>query len=251
MMLRPVLHGVAFLLALVALGCGTSPTQTPVRPPRPVSPAQPPQAVAPLPAPPQEAGFRQELNNYLSTLGTEAPSFETRYTSDERHKGETRKSVYTMRFQQKPRISLLEVIESTQIPKGFKVRDTGGDKVKVRLPGAVSFISIEVPARSSQSRSLMGLYPSDITPEKFIEVLMDPNSQVREVQGRVIDGRPLRMIEAVGPRTMVRGATLTIGLGENPRFAYHLAITKPDGSSLVQTFSRFKPRKFNSSELSL
>jgi hypothetical protein len=196
-------------------------------------------------------GFREELNTYLQTLGQAAPSFEARYTLEEKWQGERRKSVYAMRFQQTPRISWMEVLESTQLPAGFKVRDTGGDKVKVRLPGAVSFIAIEVSARSSQSRSLMGLYPGDVTPEKFIDVLTDPLSQVREIPGRVHDGRPLRMLEAVGPRTMVRGAKVTIGLGENPRFAYYLAITKPDGSSHVQTFSRFKPRKFNNSELSL
>jgi hypothetical protein len=249
--LRGPVDRILCLVTLAVAGCGSLPTAPEVPPAVPRPPSPPPQPGLPRPNLPAETAFRQSLNTYLQTIGAEAPSFEARYVTEEKYKGEYRKSTYLMRFQQRPRISLLEVIDSTQIPTGFKVRDTGGEKVKVRLPGAISFISMEVPARSTQSRSLMGLYPNDVTPEKFIQALTDPETQVREVPGRMQDGRPLRVLEAMGPRTILPGAKLTVGLGENPRFAYHLAITRPDGSTHTQTFSRFQPRKFDSSELSL
>jgi hypothetical protein len=182
---------------------------------------------------------------------SQTTAFEARYVNEERQASERRRSSYTMKFQQRPRISLLEVLDSTTIPRGFKVRDTGGDKVRVRLPGAASFISMEVPARSSQSRGLLGLYPDQVTPERFVEALLDPASSLREVPGRIVDGRPLRCFEAQGPRSPLPGATVMVGLGDAPRFAYYMALTRPNGASQVQTFTQFKVRTFRSGELDL
>ncbi|MEB3197976.1 MAG: hypothetical protein VKP62_12310 [Candidatus Sericytochromatia bacterium] len=249
-------RNVACTLALTLSGCGALPEAPVSAPPGRLpsgDPVGPPSAPPALPAPavPTEAAFRQNLNAVLSTLSQSATSFEARYATEERVKSDYRKTVYRMLFQQQPRVSLLEVLESNHLPKGFKVRSTGSDTVQVRLPGAVSFVRLEVAARSNQSRSLMGLYPDDVTPEKFVNILMDPSTQVRELPGRAVEGRPLRMLEALGPRAIVRGAALTVGLGEGPRFAYHLAIAQADGSRHVQTFTRLQARRFSSKELDL
>jgi len=237
--------------SLLLLGCSQAPTaRVPARDPAtPV--VLPPQTLpAPVPAIPGQDPVRLALSTLAAGI-SQTTSFEAQYVNEERQAGERRRSAYTMKFQQQPRVSLLEVLDSTAIPRGFKVRDTGGDKVRVRLPGAVSFISMEVPARSSQSRGLLGLYPDQVTPERFLATLVDPASAVREVPGRVMDGRALRCFEAQGPRSPLPGATVLVGLGEGPSFAYYMALARPNGDTQVQTFTRFKVRTFRAGELDL
>jgi hypothetical protein len=237
-------------LTLVALcsvaSCGTLPAGTvkPVRTPFTRPAATPPQ-VAP------NAPTDGELQALLASFSEGPGSFESTYTTQERNLGEQKRSVYEMRFRATPRVSLLTVKDSTAIPRGFRVRDTGRQHVSVRLPPPASFVSFKVPAQSDQSKGLMGLYPDEVTPERFVQALSAPGSNVREVAGRTQERRSLRCFEGVAAQGRLKGYTLTLGVGDAPRFVYYLALKRRDGGSLVQTFTGLRARTFQETDLAI
>lgn len=240
------------LVALCAVAsCGTLPSGT-VKPGRaPVSrPAAPPPAAIPsqvAPAAPAEG----ELQAVLASLSESPGSFESTYTTKEQTPGEQQRSVYDMRFRATPRVSLLVVKDSTAIPKGFRVRDTGATDVSVRLPPPASFVSFKVAAKSDQSKGLMGLYPDEVTPERFVQALSAPGANLREVAGRVQEQRPLRCFQGEAAQGRLKGYTLTLGVGDAPRFVYYLALKRRDGGTLVQTFTGLRARTFKEADLAI
>jgi hypothetical protein len=178
-------------------------------------------------------------------------SFEATYELAERAGTKSQCTTFAMRFRLAPRASRLEVLESDHIPTGMKLRQAGGDTVRIRLPGPAGFMSMAVPARSPFSRGLTGLYPDQLTPDAFIAALLHPENRVRVLGTERHQGRTLQLVEVTGPYAIVPGATLSIGLSEDRPFPYVMRLRLPDGAEVVQTFKSLRERPFTEQELSI
>jgi hypothetical protein len=178
-------------------------------------------------------------------------SFEATYELAERAGAKAQRTSFAMRFRLTPRASRLEVLESDHIPKGMRLRQEGGNTVRIRLPGPAGFMSMAVPARSPFSRGLTGLYPDQLTPDAFIAALLHPENRVRSLGTERHQGRTLQLVEVTGPYAIVPGATLRIGLSEDRPFPYVMSLRLPDGAEVVQTFTSLRERTFTEQELAI
>lgn len=178
-------------------------------------------------------------------------SFTTLFRLEEHFQGRYQTSTWAMRFRERPRASWMELIESNHVPKGLVLLNRGDGKVTLRLPPPASFVKFDVGDRNSQSRSLMGLYPDDVSPDKFLACLQDPANQTRSLGTRVQDGLTLHLVEVRGPRTIVPGATLIIGIAEEPLFPLYTELRHPKGGSVKQTATRFQVRRLTDADFAL
>lgn len=202
-----------------------------------------PQALAPAPLP--------RLIEALRARRDVPTAFEATYVLAERSGAKSQRTTFAMRFRLAPRASRLEVLESDHIPKGMKLRQEGGDTVRIRLPGPAGFMSMAVPARSPFSRGLSGLYPDQLTPDAFIAALLHAENRVRALGTERHQGRTLQLVEVTGPYAIVPGATLRIGLSEDRPFPYVMSLRLPDGAEVVQTFTSLRERTFTEQELAI
>lgn len=233
------------MMTVLIVGCGAQPTQAP----RPASPLATAPPIAPLPS--SDPVSQTRLQQLLAAIGPAGEQFETVYNLEERRGNDYRKTSYRMRFRKSPRVSWMEVLESSHLPKGFKVRDVGQDKVSVRLPGVLRFINLDVSARSEQSKTLLGLYPPDFTPDRFTAAARRPDARVLERPESIQEGRRLRIFDVESPQAPIPGAQMVLGVGAAPDYVYYLALRRKDGASLTQRFTQFRVRRFTEAELTL
>ena len=177
--------------------------------------------------------------------------FTATYTVEERAGDRHRRTVYDMAYRRAPFAVRLVVRESDDLSPGLAVLDTGTGRVRVKLPGLMGMLPIEVPARSERSRDLLGLYPDQVTPAAFVRALLDPASRVRALGETAIDGQPVHLLEASGPACIVPGATLRLGLDATSLVPVYLHLTRTDGARLIQQYGHLVRRAIAPGELTL
>ncbi|MNS84378.1 hypothetical protein D3C72_1182020 [compost metagenome] len=177
-------------------------------------------------------------------------SFEATYTMDEQARGKSQRTVFAMRFRHAPRVSRLEVRDSDHLPVGMRLRNENGGSVRIRLPGPAGFMAMAVPSRSPFSKTLMGLYPDQLTPDAFVAALLHPANQVKQVGRETIDGQSLLVVEVTGPQAIVPGATLRIALSETRPFPVRMTLQRGE-DRLVQTFGALNERPLTEAELAI
>ncbi|MEB3186985.1 MAG: hypothetical protein VKP72_06050 [bacterium] len=180
------------VLALSSLACIAScgATSTGIEPPivpapSPVSPVDPGQAfpgsIAQVVA--RVQARRQVLSPFEAVL-------ETR----EWKGAEFRGTKYRMLVQSSGLVKNTVVQSSTQFMTGMEMLVDGTDKVRIKLPGVLSFVTMTVSIQDERARSLNGFYPRQTDPSVFILGVSDPRARLTQASPIVFEGRVLPVV---------------------------------------------------------
>jgi len=93
-----------------------------------------------------------------------------------------------------------EFLSGNGPPVGMAVLSQGGPTVQIKLPGALSFVKMTVSSRDSRSRSLVGLYPDEVTPASFAGLMRQPTARLVLAGRERLGQREVALIRIEGAR---------------------------------------------------
>jgi hypothetical protein len=99
-----------------------------------------------------------------------------------------------------PSTARSEYISGNGPPVGMAVLSHGGPTVQIKLPGALSFVKMTVSSRDSRSRSLVGLYPDEITPASFARLMRQPTARLMLAGRERLGQREVALVRVEGAR---------------------------------------------------
>ena len=121
-------------------------------------------------------------------------SFESMLETREWKGREFRGTQYRM-LMQPPSLVKNSVLQSTtQFMVGMEMLVDGSDKVKIKLPGLLSFVRMTVSAQDERAKSLNGYFPRQTDPSVFITAVTDPSIRLEPRSPLVFEGRVLPVL---------------------------------------------------------
>lgn len=186
---RPSWIGVFALSSVccfAACGATSVSVQPPVVPaPEPLRPVDPGQGTT--------ASIQQVVARVLSRRQVVSP-FEATLETREWKASEFRGTRYRMLVQSSGLVKNIVLQSSTQFMVGMEMLVDGSDKVRIKLPGMLSFVKMTVSIQDDRARSLNGFYPRQIDPSVFILGVSDPESRLMSASPILFEGRILPVV---------------------------------------------------------
>lgn len=111
-----------------------------------------------------------------------------------------------------PATALTYIEESNHLPAGFSVLSDGGPTVRLKLPGLLSFVKLNVSRRDPRARSLNGFYPDEVTPLAFAQWLKTPGARLSATGTAEVAGEALTLVRVEGLAFPAEMSRAEIGL---------------------------------------
>lgn len=186
------------VLAALLAACGGSPLSG--TKPDPVLPVPVPQPLLPTPGFPQQG--QDELAALLARIDASTRplrAYEAVNQVQEWASSKQQRSQAKLLFRP-PGTARSEFISGNGPPVGMAVLSHGGPTVQIKLPGALSFVKMTVSSRDSRSRSLIGLYPDEVTPASFATLMRQPTARLTIAGRERLGSRDVTLIRVEGAR---------------------------------------------------
>ena len=97
-----------------------------------------------------------------------------------------------------PATARTEFIAGDANPVGMAVLSQGGPTVQIKLPGVLSFVRMTVSNHDTRARSMVGLYPDEVTPDRFYGILHRPGVRLALVGQERVGNRLATLVRAEG-----------------------------------------------------
>lgn len=147
----------------------------------------------------------------------QAPAaFEALMEEREWRDGQRRRTLSRVWFRPPARLKSV-VLESDRLPVGFTIAADGTDRVRVRLPGWLSFVTLTVPARDPRARLLNGFWPDEVSAFAFAGWLLSPGARRTWRGEERVDGAELRLVRLEGLAFPGGMTAAEVGLAANGR----------------------------------
>ncbi|MEB3299581.1 MAG: hypothetical protein VKO21_08875 [Candidatus Sericytochromatia bacterium] len=185
------------LAALAAVSCGTSVGGGNPSAPQPGLPVLP-QPVAPGPAHPVTSGLEDLLVRVAASTQI-IRSYEALNQVQEWSGTKQQRSQSKLLFRP-PATAKTEYTSGNAVPVGMVVLSQGGPTVQIKLPGALSFVRMTVSSRDSRARTLVGLYPDEVTPAAFVQMLRHPAARLSLLGRERVGARETALVRIEGAR---------------------------------------------------